>query len=79
MSKNNKFPLKSVSVPCAWCRSIAVSTHSQWAAVQSIAPKIGCSAHTLVLDALAETVNGLYSLRDSRFDSAYIVPALHVV
>jgi hypothetical protein len=41
MTKSNKFSPKSASVRCAWCKSTGAST-LQWAAIESIAPKIGC-------------------------------------
>ena len=34
-------------MPCGWCPSIAASTTSQWAAISSIAAKIGCRSETL--------------------------------
>ncbi len=42
------FLLKSASVLCAWCKSIGAQYPSQWAAIESIAPKIGCTSQTLL-------------------------------
>lgn len=49
MTKSNKLSPRSASVRCVWCSSIGVSTPSQWvwAAIESIAPKIGCEPQTL--------------------------------
>ena len=37
-----------MSVPSDWYRSTETTTPALWAAAQSIAPKIGCSTHTLL-------------------------------
>jgi hypothetical protein len=39
--------LRCGSGPCGWCSSTRTSTPSQWAAIQSLAEKIGCSRETL--------------------------------
>jgi transposase len=36
-----------VSVRCGWCSSISTSTSRQWAAIVSVAAKIGCTSETL--------------------------------
>lgn len=41
------FPQKSASGPFVWCRSIESQNPSLWAAVGSLAPKIGCVPQTL--------------------------------
>ncbi len=43
--EQQSFPLKFVNDLFAWYRSIAAKYPSLWAAVESIAPKIGCVLH----------------------------------
>ena len=41
------FPRRCGSERCGWCSSTPRTTHPQWAAITSIAEKIGCAAETL--------------------------------
>src|SRR5690554_4250888 len=48
MSKNNKFSPEVRARAVRLVQEHRDEYRSQWAAVQSIAPKIGCSGHTLL-------------------------------
>ena len=48
MSKNNKFSPEVRERAVRMVQEHRDEYRSQWAAVQSIAPKIGCSGHTLL-------------------------------
>lgn len=48
MSKNNKFSPEVRERAVRLVQEHRGEYPSQWAAVQSIAPKIGCSGHTLL-------------------------------
>ena len=36
-----------MSAPCGWCFEHAAEHPSQWAAIRSVAEKLGCTAETL--------------------------------
>ncbi len=47
MTKNTRFSPKSVSGRFVWFWKVRDEYDSQWAAICSIAPKIGCTPETL--------------------------------
>ena len=51
MNKSTSFHPRSVSARCAWCWSHRAEYPSLWAAIESIAPKIGCGRDAAALGA----------------------------
>jgi cytidine deaminase len=45
--KRTALHLKCAAEPCGWCKTILGDYPSEWAAICSIASKIGCTTETL--------------------------------